>query len=139
MIACISLHTKKTFSFFTIFFYQREKFKSLAGTRILKLSLNRHVKNKKNNVLYIFSIFSSRGFAPPNIVDDWDVSANAFTGAVTVLGCSFNFGRPEVSEKKINKKISKPIKMRKYEYFTMRINKLIFYPFGLKHWDEIRN
>lgn len=49
-------------------------------------------------LFYSFSNFSSRGFAPPKIVDDCDVSARAFTGAVTVLGFSCNFGLPLVSE-----------------------------------------
>lgn len=31
------------------------------------------------------------------MVDDCDVSAIALTGTVTVLGCSFSFGLPDVS------------------------------------------
>lgn len=46
---------------------------------------------------YILSIFSSRGLAPPKIVDVWDVSAIALTGSLTVRGCSFSFGLPDVS------------------------------------------
>lgn len=57
----------------------------------------------EKNVKFFYSLsrFSSRGFAPPKIVDDCDVSASAFTGAVTVLGFSCNLGLPDVSEKKI--------------------------------------
>lgn len=49
-------------------------------------------------LFYSLSSFSSRGFAPPKIVDDCEVSARAFTGADTVLGFNINFGLPDVSE-----------------------------------------
>jgi hypothetical protein len=44
--------------------------------------------------VYIFysGIFSSRGFAPPNILDDWLVSASWLRGLFTVRGFNCNFG-----------------------------------------------
>ena len=37
--------------------------------------------------------FSSRGFPLPNMDADLTLSANSFTGSLTVRGCNFNLGR----------------------------------------------
>lgn len=38
--------------------------------------------------------FSSRGFAPPNILECWVVAAIWFSGSFIVLGFNCNFGLP---------------------------------------------
>lgn len=60
--------------------------------------ISRCKKYKGAGVVYGLSSFSSLGLAPPNIELLCAVSANAFTGSFTVLGCSFSLGLPDVSE-----------------------------------------
>lgn len=57
--------------------------------------------------------FSSRGLAPPNMLDDCEVSACWFTGSVLVLGNSFSLGLWDSSSAKTyTKQITKSDSMK---------------------------